>query len=397
MKSIISCVAFLLIVTAPFAKIEAQDCPTRQNFRKRAGIISELSIGVGGAHYFGDLNTYNISEHRIIGELHRENMYVAMGANYRFYFSKFINPRISFFYTRLRGSDQHNEIHKDFSAAWFRRYRNLSFRTDLLELMLSSEINFFGFEPGNKRKWISPFFTAGFGFIFFDPKAPYSSKWMREQIDNPTGANRDPLNYKYDSWIRLQPLGTEGQGLPGYGEKYKLIQPVYSFGLGIKCNLSSSVTLSWQVNHHFTFTDYLDDVSTVYPNINDFYKYYDYEKATLISNLSVRSKELDPAGSYSYITTTGQQRGGPKYKDSYLSSMLTVGFKLNNKLQKSKSQNPKRIENKQAGEENKQPADFEKDTQPERIKLYRNKKDRKLYKEIYFNKRQQGRGGISGI
>lgn len=390
---------FCLMFYVSQVVVHAQDCPTRQNFRKRSGSVSEISMSVGATHYFGDLNTYNLSERRIVGKINAENMYPALSFNYRFYPNRFFDAKLGVLYTRLRGSDQHNETTDDFTYSWFRKYRNLTFRTDLLEISLSGEINIIGFEPGNMRKRFSPFVAAGLGMIVFDPKAPYSSSWIHDQMDNSKGIIQNPFNYQYDRWIRLQPLGTEGQGLPGYANKYKLVQPMYTLGLGIKCNITPKVNLSWQLNHHFTFTDYLDDVSTLYPDVNDFYRYYDYEKATLIAHLSVRSKEVDPTGQYEYITAARQQRGSPKYNDSYLSSVLTLGLKLNNRLQKNSTLPPKRIQ-KKADKEN-ESTDIPSD-QPEqshqKIKLYKQrKKDTRLYKDIYFNRRSYSRDGITGL
>jgi len=386
MKTIIVLAACLLILACSSTQVYSQQCPTAQNFKKPKRMISELSVGFGGAHYFGDLNTYNTSDRRITGELHKENMFPAFGVNYRFYPSRFINPKLGLFYTRLRGSDRNNHSETDdFTISWFRQYRNLSFRTDVLELSASAEFNILGFEPGNMRRIMSPFISAGVGVIFFDPKAPYNSDWVSQQTDNVQSPVRNAADYKYDKWVRLQPLGTEGQGLPGNPDKYKLIQHNYILGLGVKCNISPSVTLSWQVNHHFTHTDYLDDVSTVYPDVQDFYKYYDYEKAQLVANLSVRSKEFDPSGQYSYITSEGQQRGSTKHNDSYMTSMLTVGFILNRNTQKSGSQNPDKIQKKE--DKKNQKEEEEEIKQQDKIKLYKKSNKKDYYKDKYFNKR----------
>jgi len=378
-QNIISACLLLGIIASQTAF--GQDCPTRKNFQKRTNWVSEFSIGFGGAHYFGDLNTYNTTD-RKIGELHKENMKPAVSVNYRLYPSRFINARVSFFYTRLAGSDQYNTTDTDFSTSWFRKYRNLTFRTDLFELSLLAEINVLGFKPGQNRRF-SPFILAGVGMIYFDPKAPYNAEWISQQSGEAVSPVSNSGDYQYDEWVRLQPLGTEGQGLPGYADKYSLIQPNYTLGVGIKCNLSPSVSLAWEVSHHFTFTDYLDDVSTAYPNPSDFYSHYDAQHAQMAANLSVRSKEVDPSGEYNFITSTGQQRGSPKYKDSYLVSLITVGYKLSNSDRHSAT-NPKKMQ-KQEDKKNKKEEEMQEKEQIE------------YYKDKYYNKRSNGKLDLSKI
>ena len=79
----------LLFITPQF--IYAQKCPDGQSFqkKKKTGIMSELSVSFGGSHYFGDLNSFNQSDRKYTGELHKENMSIAFGLNYRLYFSRF--------------------------------------------------------------------------------------------------------------------------------------------------------------------------------------------------------------------------------------------------------------------------------------------------------------------
>lgn len=317
----------LLIALIPF-DAASQKCPTAKSFRSR-GNISEFSIALGATHYFGDLNAINMTNNRIIGELHKEQIKPAVSVNYRFYFSKVTNLRAGLLYTRINGSDHYNKVREDFSSPWFRQYRNLTFRSDILELSVIMELNLLGFKPGESRKLFSPFVFCGAGLIYFDPRAPYNGEWLSRQQDGIAYKHNAPPAEYYENWVRLQPLGTEGQGLPGYDEKYSLIQPVVITGLGTKFHISTVWCMTVEVGHHFSFTDYLDDISTVYPSTQDFYKYYPYEKAQMAARLSRRSFEIDPAGTYGYITAEGQQRGSPKYKDSYLTTQIAVGYSFN--------------------------------------------------------------------
>ncbi len=307
----------------------SQKCPQAKSFKGDRN-LSELSAGIGASHYFGDLNAINVTNKRIIGELHSEQLNPVVSVDYRYYFSHIANLRVGFLYTRLNGSDQFNAVQEDFSAPWFRKYRNLTFRSDILELSALFELNLLGFEPGNFKRVVSPYILAGAGVIYFNPKAPYNEELYNHHPGEKNILMSNP-DYSNSEWIRLQPLGTEGQGLPGYPDKYSLVQPIFIGGVGLKFNISSSWSLTVETAHHFTLTDYLDDVSTVYSDEQIFFQHYDPEKAQLISNLSARSKEIDPSGEYNYITATGQQRGSPKYKDSFLTSFVSAGYTFQKK------------------------------------------------------------------
>ncbi|MBK8685670.1 MAG: hypothetical protein IPN26_12115 [Bacteroidetes bacterium] len=68
------------------------------------------------------------------------------------------------------------------------------------------------------------------------------------------------------SWIALKNLDTEGQGTARYKRKnYSRVQANMPFGFGIKAAMSkTSIDLKWGLRK--TWTDYLNDVSTTYPD-----------------------------------------------------------------------------------------------------------------------------------
>jgi len=108
-------------------------------------------------------------------------------------------------------------------------------------------------------------------------------------------------------WIELQPLGTEGQGssLTTAPKKYSLNQIVIPFGIGIKVNLSHHSSFSMEYGFRKTFTDYLDDVSGLYPDLSVL--------DPLARELSDRARNPEGINQSSY----GLQRGNPADKDWY--------------------------------------------------------------------------------
>jgi hypothetical protein len=181
--------------------------------------------------------------------------------------------------TQLAGDDA-------YSASESRSVRNLSVRTGLIELNVIGELRPFGSTPVLKRVYL----FGGTGGIFFQPKAKLDDKWMK-----------------------LRPLGTEGQMLNGdntYG-KFALVIP---YGGGYKFPLGKSATLNVEIGIRKSFTDYLDDVSTVYANN---------------TALSETAAALADRSGLSYVA--GAQRGNSELQDNYflvgLKYQKTIGRK----------------------------------------------------------------------
>ena len=173
--------------------------------------------------------------------------------------------------------------------------RNLSFFSNIGEATLTFEYDLFDISG---MKNFTPYGFAGVGAFHFKPYA-YD-----------TAGNK----------VYLQPLGTEGQELPEYGNKefYKQVQFNIPFGVGVKYALSQRVILCGELGFRKLFTDYLDDVSSRY--------YADTAligtaRGPLAAEMSFRADEIP--GSKVPITS---QRGNPKAKDTYYTIMIKVIF-----------------------------------------------------------------------
>ena len=107
----------------------------------------------------------------------------------------------------------------------------------------------------------------------------------------------------------MRPLGTEGQFK---GEEYYTTTGGLAFGAGFKVSLNYEWSINVELSGRRLFTDYLDDVSTVYADIDDIQNL----RGPVAAALADRS---DPI-----IGETGRQRGSSKTKDSL--GFLTVGI-----------------------------------------------------------------------
>ena len=85
--------------------------------------------------------------------------------------------------------------------------------------------------------------------------------------------------------------------------------------------LNETWKISFEFGYRFLFTDYLDDVSTTYPDLN----LLSNEKGPEAAALSYR-------GTTTTTSVTGRQRGNPSKKDSYFIGGIKFTTSLDNIL-----------------------------------------------------------------
>lgn len=245
----------------------------------------EIGISAGASHYFGDLNTR--------ARLNR--MKPAIGLFFRKQFNNYVALRISGHYTQLGYSDIYN-THNE-----FQQRRNLSFNTNVFEIALHGDFNFFKFIPGDPYHRYTPYVTIGAGVFSYDPFAFYRGQK-----------------------VMLRELGTEGQGNAAYPDRkpYSSMGICLPFGVGFKYALNDRMNVGIEIAHRFTNTDYLDDVSKTYVGADKFASLPDGQPsiAQLMQDRSYETGE--PIG------IEGRQRGLPNQKDQYVIAELTFSFNL---------------------------------------------------------------------
>ena len=180
----------------------------------------------GAAWYLGDLNTNFDFTHP--GP--------AAGAAARYNFNDRVSLKFSACYGRVRANDTWSKNEAE-------RARNLHFRSDLFEGDLHAEFNFLPYVHGSRDHFFTPYAFAGLTMVRYNPQAQYQGKW-----------------------VDLRPLGTEGQFR---GEEYFTMVPALGLGGGLKVDLNYYWSLNFEVGLRYMSNDYLDDVSTVYPDMDD--------------------------------------------------------------------------------------------------------------------------------
>lgn len=243
----------------------------------------EIGLAIGGAHYFGDLNT-NAS-------LNRPKL--AAGAFYVKQFGNYIGVKIAANFAQLGYSDIYSKNETQ-------QRRNLSFNTNIWELSLSGQFNFFKFYPGVTGFNYTPYVSLGAGVFSYDPYA-----------------------YLNNTKHFLRPLGTEGQGSSTYPERtpYSSMGVAIPIAVGFKYNMTPGINVFAEVGYRFTNTDYIDDVSTTYAP--DAFLPLPSGDPTVAMLLQDRSYETGPI-----IGIAGRQRGNSSQKDNYVIAQVGVSFNL---------------------------------------------------------------------
>jgi hypothetical protein len=237
---------------------------------------TEVGLIAGGSLYSGDVSPKEFG-------LFFQEFQPAFGIFGRINATRVFSARISLSYTQLEADDLEVGIPS----------RGLNFRTNLLEGALIGEVNLF--RRGDARRFeVVPFLAGGIGFFRYNPQGRLE-----------------------DTWVDLQPLGTEGQGLPGYEAPYELTQLNIPLGGGVKFIFNDQWTLGFEFISRKLFTDHLDDISNTSVNYLDVLE-GNGQLAANFSNPSIKSPE---EGDITYT------RGG-KYNDWYFMANITLSFNI---------------------------------------------------------------------
>jgi hypothetical protein len=244
----------------------------------------EFGFNLGASQYFGDLNPnprFNTPN-------------IALGAFFRKQFGGYVALRVAANYTYLGYSDRFNSYNE------FMYRRNLSFNTDIYELSLQGDFNFFKFVPGSTYNRFTPYITFGIGTFYYNP-----------------------YTYLNGQKIMLRQLGTEGQGAAGYPKEYSPLAVCFPIGVGFKYNVNRRMNIGLEFVYRFTSTDYIDDVSGTYaPNAQP--HYLPNGQPTIWYQLEDRSY----ATGEERIGIQGRQRGYSNQNDSWITGVFFISWNI---------------------------------------------------------------------
>lgn len=256
-------VLIVLVVTA-----EATFGQSFYAIRKDRSLI--LVVGTGTSTYFGELaNPGDYLDAKL-----------NINAGVQMYFTPRISARAEATWFTLEGYDSKADDASRVS-------RNLSFYSNNAELSFTGAISLF---PNGNRYYRRPYFNlyafAGAGFVYFNPKTEYQGQTYA-----------------------LQPLNTEGADYSRFG----LVIP---YGLGGRIKAGPNFNIALEGGYRKTFTDYLDDVSTIHLGPAAF-------TDPVAAALSDRRPEIGKTPK-----PPGTQRGNPDNLDGYFLLNVKVEYYL---------------------------------------------------------------------
>lgn len=282
---------------------------------------NEIGLALGPSFFLGDLGGNkgrDVSDTRPGGLKHlnvpltklSKGLFVAVYPN------TWLGFRLGINHTVLEGDDAAIPAVDDSDDAWFRKKRNLNFKTSALEGHLLAEILPLGFSEELSEASLQPYLLAGVGVTKVNPKT------LRQNGE----------------WVELKPLMLEGHGMSEYPDRksYGSIVPSLNVGAGFKYYFGRNKFAGFEVLHRSSKgagADMIDGVSTTYIDPNLFDNYLSPQQADLANELYFREDELkNQNGPIRLLPAVGEQRGdhgiGGKEKDSWFTGIIRFGWVL---------------------------------------------------------------------
>lgn len=239
---------------------------------------------VGASNYLGEMGGKAGKRRDFVMDMKLSKTQFTMGAFARYKVNQMLRLKLGGNWVRIEGAD-------NTSTNPGRMGRNLSFRNDIYELQLTGQIYFYDIpDLGRTYRYRNDFQMYAFVGV--------------------AGFYHNPKTYYNGSWVALRPLKTEGKS-------YSPVSMSIPLGIGLFFTIEKKHRIGWEFDWRTTFTDYLDDVSTVYADPNDL----DSDLARALANrrgeLGNKKGAADPKN---YLP--GMKRGDPSHKDSYITTSV---------------------------------------------------------------------------
>jgi hypothetical protein len=268
--------------------------------------LLEYGGTVGAANYLGEIGGKEKTRRNFILDLKLSQTKSAFGGFVRYKVKPTLFLKGAVGWYRISGADK-------FSTNPGRVGRNLSFRNDIIEASVTGQYVFYSIaDLGRTYRYQNDFkayvFTGVSG-MYHNPKAEYDGKW-----------------------VSLAPLHTEGQGIVADAPKpYSNILMAIPAGAGFFFTISKKYRIGWEFNWRTTFSDYLDDVSTVYADPKTLPTDIARDLANRNDELIYTDNTILPAKENYYPHVENGEmkypkRGDPKHNDSFLTTTINFSY-----------------------------------------------------------------------
>lgn len=244
----------------------------------------DYGVSAGVSNYLGEFGGGEGTRRDGFVDMKLDYSRWTLGGFFRYRVSPKIAVKGSLNYIRLSGDDADTD-----NPA--RRARNLNFKNDMFEFLATGEFYIYKVnDVGRTGRYSTDFnlyFFGGVGLFYSNPKG------------------FDELN---NSWVSLKPLQTEGVS-------YSSINFTVPLGIGFYYTLSRKYRLGMEIGWRTTFTDYIDDASTVYTT--------NYDGLTNKTSQEVIDEVNDETVQLHHFQV-GSKRGDSEHDDAYVTA--TVNF-----------------------------------------------------------------------
>lgn len=189
----------------------------------------EIGGFYGTSYYTGDLNRGN----------HFKKVNRAYGVYFRYYQNSFFSLKTTLYFGKIEADD------KDSNNS-FQIERNLNFKSNITEIGVMAEFNFFNFKSPYIKRFGAPYFGVGLNYFTYNP-----------------------YTYLDDKKYFLRDFSTEGQETSlSSKKKYSTFSFSLPLEVGFRFSILPKVHLGafWSVR--LSFSDYLDDVKDAYVDRN---------------------------------------------------------------------------------------------------------------------------------
>jgi hypothetical protein len=261
----------------------------------------EIGLALGASNYLGEMGGNLMDRRDLLADMQFRKTGPAIGGFIGYHLDPYITLRMNLQYGQLAGDDK-------LSSNFGRHLRNTNFKTYIFECSTIAEYKLISYRDivhryiafRNLKSFnVSLYGFLGMGVFAFDPRSKYNG-----------------------TYYRLQPLGTEGQGIYQGKEKYSLIQAAVPMGMGLFFSSRFPYKFGLEIGYRKTFTDYLDDVSDMYADPVSVAQ----RNGTIAGALVNRAGEINTNKGDLLNTAPGQKRGDPTHKDAYIFTVLKFSY-----------------------------------------------------------------------
>ena len=259
----------------------------------------DYGFSLGASNYLGEIGGGIGSRRGGVVDMKLNFTKWALGGFYRYRVSPKIAVKASLNYIRLSGDDS-----KTLNPS--RRARNLNFKNDMIELTGVGEYYIYKVnDVGRTGRYSTDFnlyLYGGIGVFYSNPKGQNSA----------------------GDWVSLKPLETEGVS-------YSNINLAIPLGIGFYYTIQRKYRIGLEIGWRTTFTDYIDDVSTVFAN--DFDGLSNKTDQEVIDQINADNGFVQGDDEFlkQEYFETGNKRGDPEHNDSYMTATVNFSWAIRGK------------------------------------------------------------------